>query len=185
VYRIEQPYGVSLPEMIRMLIAHWQGKTKQWRRHGRNRGPIHSPQQQTLGDVVSGLFPATQHNHGLCSGGQGPIIHLEADLRTSVMWAEQNDRRWAFTLSNAGSRFFEDRCNLKRLYEIDWTAVQARDWRSCQEGKQAELLLEYSFSWHLVERIGVHSRAIYQQAANALPAGGHRPKVEIRPEWYY
>jgi hypothetical protein len=118
-------------------------------------------------------------------GGQGPIIHLEADLRTSVVWAEQNDRRWAFTLSNAGSFYFEDRCDLKQLHEVDWTAVQARDWRYCKEGKQAEFLLEHSFPWHLVERIGVHSQAIYQRAANALPAGGHRPQVEIRPEWYY
>jgi len=53
------------------------------------------------------------------------------------------------------------------------------------EGKQAEFLLEHSFPWHLVERIGVHSQAIYQRAANALPGGGHRPQVEIRPEWYY
>ena len=133
------------------------------------------------------LYLIYQANHPELTyrGGQGPIIHLEADLLASVMWAEQNDRRWAFTLSNAGSRFFEDRCDLKRLHEIDWTAVQARNWQSCKEGKQAEFLLEYSFPWHLVERIGVHSRAIYQRAVNALPAGGHRPQVEIRPEWYY
>jgi ssDNA thymidine ADP-ribosyltransferase, DarT len=133
------------------------------------------------------LYLIYQANHSELTyrGGQGPIIHLEADLLTSVVWAKQNDRRWAFTLSNAGSRFFEDRCDIKRLHEIDWTAVQARNWQSCQEGKQAEFLLEYSFPWHLVERIGVHSRAIYQRAANALPAGGHRPQVEIRPEWYY
>jgi hypothetical protein len=133
------------------------------------------------------LYLIYQANHPELTyrGGQGPIIHLEADLLASVMWAEQNDRRWAFTLSNAGSRFFEDRCDLKWLHEIDWTAVQARNWQSCKEGKQAEFLLEYSFPWHLVERIGVHSRAIYQRAVNALPAGGHRPQVEIRPEWYY
>ena len=32
-------------------------------------------------------------------GGQGPIVHLEADLRDSVAWADQNRSRWAFTLS--------------------------------------------------------------------------------------
>lgn len=133
------------------------------------------------------LYLIYQANHPELTyrGGQGPIIHLEADLLASIAWAAQNDRRWAFTLSNAGSRFFEDRCDLKRLYEIDWTAVQARNWQFCKEGKQAEFLLEYSFPWHLVERIGVHSQAIYQRAANALPAGGHRPQVEIRPAWYY
>jgi hypothetical protein len=26
-------------------------------------------------------------------GGQGPIVHLEADLRASVAWADQNKKR--------------------------------------------------------------------------------------------
>ena len=116
---------------------------------------------------------------------QGPILHLEADLRDVVAWANQHGCRWAFTLSNPGSRFFEDRCDLTRLDEIDWNAVEATDWRQCREGKQAEFLLERSFPWQLVTRIGVHSRAIAQRVAHALPAGGHRPPVEIRGEWYY
>lgn len=118
-------------------------------------------------------------------GGQGPIIHLEADLYALVTWANRHDRRWAFTLSNAGSRFFEDRCDLVDLHEVDWNAVKATDWKQCKEGKQAEFLLEDSFPWQLVERIGVKSRASFQQVANALPANGHRPPIEIRADWYY
>lgn len=57
--------------------------------------------------------------------GQRPIIHLEADLYTVTDWADAHDRRWAFTLSNAGSYYFEDRCQLSQLGEIDWPAVQA------------------------------------------------------------
>lgn len=117
--------------------------------------------------------------------GQDLIVHLEVDLNKVVAWANKQDRRWAFTLSNAGSRFFEDRNDLAHLTEIDWTAVQARDWRQCKEGKQAEFLLEYSFPWHLVDRIGVYSRTIYQRVANAMPANGHRPPVAIRADWYY
>ncbi|MFT5717080.1 MAG: hypothetical protein ACI9T7_001266 [Oleiphilaceae bacterium] len=41
-------------------------------------------------------------------GGQGPIIHLQTDLHAVVSWANQQQRRWAFTLYNAGSYFFED-----------------------------------------------------------------------------
>ena len=118
-------------------------------------------------------------------GGQGPIVHFEADLHSLVAWADTQHRRWAFTLSNAGARYFEDRSDLGQLGEIDWNAVQARDWRQCKDGKQAEFLLEMSLPWHLVERIGVQSRATYTLAVNALPARGHRPPVEIRPEWYY
>ena len=48
-------------------------------------------------------------------GGQGSIIHLEADLRSTVAWAEEQKRRWAFTSSNAGSLYFDDFCDLDRF----------------------------------------------------------------------
>lgn len=133
------------------------------------------------------LYLISQRNHAELSyrGGQGPIVHFEADLRATVKWAQEKGKRWAFTLSNAGSRFFEDRCDLANLDEVDWNAVDARDWRGCKEGKQAEFLLEHSFPWHLVERIGVLSRPIYQQVVHALPHAGHRPAVDIRADWYY
>lgn len=118
-------------------------------------------------------------------GGQGDIVHLEADLHATVTWANAHARRWAFSLSNAGSYYFEDRADLARLTEINWDAVQANNWQQCKEAKQAEFLLENSFPWHLVERIGVSTRAVYGNVVNALPANGHRPTVDIRPDWYY
>lgn len=124
-------------------------------------------------------------------GGQGPIIHIEADLHASIAWAQHNNQRWAFTLSNAGAYYFEDRCDLAQLDEINWEAVQADRWSgngilsSVKEGKQAEFLVEKNFPWHLVERIGVCSRGVYQQVANALLASNHRPAVEVKPDWYY
>lgn len=133
------------------------------------------------------LYLIYQGNHPEMNyrGGQGPILHLEADLNAVVAWANAQPIRWAFTLSNAGSYFFEDRDDLAHLNEINWTAVQARDWRGHKEGKQAEFLLEQRFPWHLIERIGVKSAAIYGQVVNAIPANGHRPKVEVLSDWYY
>lgn len=133
------------------------------------------------------LYLIHQGNHPELGyrGGQEPIVHFEADLHAVVAWADAQARRWAFTLSNAGARYFEDRSDLGQLGEIDWNAVQARDWRQCKDGKQAEFLLELSLPWHLVERIGVQSRATYTLAVNALAARAHRPPVEIRPQWYY
>ena len=118
-------------------------------------------------------------------GGQGPIVHLEADLRGTVAWADQNRLRWAFTLSNAGSFYFEDRCDLAQLNEIDWDAVEARNWDNCKEGKQAEFLVEHEFPWELVRRIGVHSLDTYGQVQRAMQAAAHRPNVEIIGDWYY
>ena len=119
-------------------------------------------------------------------GGQALIIHLQADLGAVVAWANAQPARWAFTLSNAGSYFFEDRNDLARLGEINWTAVRASNWSGgLKEGKQAEFLLEQHLPWHLIERIGVQSATVYRQVVNALPAHGHRPPVEVRPDWYY
>jgi len=118
-------------------------------------------------------------------GGQGPIVHLEADLYNVVRWADQNDSRWAFTLSNAGSYYFEDRSDLGQLDEIDWAAVQATYWQQCKEGKQAEFLIEHSFPWALVERIGVHDNAVRIQATRVMRGAEHCPPVEIKREWYY
>ncbi len=132
------------------------------------------------------LFLIHRRNEELSyKGGQEPIIHLEADLHATVAWAEQNQRRWAFTLSNAGAYYFEDRCDLANLGEINWDAVQSRQWPSVKEGKQAEFLIEQAFPWHLVERIGVLSQGQVEVVSNAIPAGMHRPGIEIRRDWYY
>ena len=116
------------------------------------------------------LYLIHQANHPELEyrGGQGSIVHLEADLRRTVAWAEENDLRWAFTLSNAGAYYFEDRSDLARLSEIDWPAVLARDWRGLKEGKQAEFLIERHLPWDLVARIGVRSQPVYHQAGAAL-----------------
>ncbi len=124
-------------------------------------------------------------------GGQGPIVHLEVDFYAAVRWAEANDRRWAFTLSNAGAYYFEDRANVANLHEIDWDAVTATKWsghglpHSGSHGKQAEFLVETSFPWELVERIGVCNNTTYHQAAHALNAHVHKPTLEVKPAWYY
>lgn len=133
------------------------------------------------------LYLIYQGNHPELDyrGGQEPILHLQADLYDCVAWAEQNRKRWAFTLSNAGARYFEDRCDLSQLHDINWQAIQARDWQSCKEGKQAEFLLEDNFPWHLVECIGVQTQKVYQQVVNALPTDSHRPPVNIKTDWYY
>ena len=133
------------------------------------------------------LYVIHKKNHPNLSyrGGQKPIVHLEADLRQTVAWVDAHQRRWVFTLSNAGSYWFEERCSLDDLNDIDWTAVRAQAWSHCKDAKQAEFLVERSFPWELVVRIGVYAPSIRDQAVSALQNAGHRPSVEIRREWYY
>ena len=133
------------------------------------------------------LFVIYRANHESLTyhGGQGSIIHLEADLRSTVAWAEEQERRWAFTSSNAGSNYFDDYCDLDRLDEIDWDAVAAQYWSECRDEKQAEFLIEGRFPWTLVTRIGVRSQQVYQQTMSALAGAENRPRVQIKPGWYY
>lgn len=120
-------------------------------------------------------------------GGQQPIVHLEADLHAVVHWAEANRRRWAFSLSNAGAVYTQFRVGLDQLGDINWEAVGAADFRPAdiKEAKQAEFLVQQSFPWHLVERIGVHSQGIVSRVSDAMRGATHRPVIEIKRDWYY
>ena len=55
----------------------------------------------------------------------------------------------------------------------------------CMEPKQAEFLVEFSFPWNMVSRIGVHSREVGDRVLEAMRASDHRPPVGIRRGWYY
>jgi len=73
------------------------------------------------------------------------------------------------------------------LHEIDRAAIVARDFRDplVKDGKQAEFLLHGFFPWELVERIGVANQTTFQAVADALQGAHHRPRVEVRRDWYF
>jgi hypothetical protein len=119
-------------------------------------------------------------------GGQGPILHLQADLERTIQWANERNIQWAFSDRNAGERianFYNDPDNLD---EINWSAVEATDFRDMlvKEGKQAEFLIYESFPWELAEKIGVCNHRIRNQVIGEL---GNRdlPEVSIERYWYY
>ena len=141
--------------------------------------------------VMLFLIHCANHEELTYRDGQGSIIHLEADLRQTTAWASEQGLRWAFTLSNAGSTYFEDRCDLRQLSEINWDAVRTNSWSGrgiapfVKEGKQAEFLVENRFPWHLVERVGVHSDRIQAFVNRAMQNSNHKPAVARLPEWSY
>src|SRR5205823_6507013 len=112
---------------------------------------------------------------------------LEADLIEAVAWADEQPRRWAFTLSNAGARYAEFRNSLDDLDDIDWDAVGNTDFRSpeVKEGKQAEFLIYESFPLSLVNRIGVYSETVGEQAAATVADTPAAPPVDVRRDWYF
>ncbi len=119
--------------------------------------------------------------------GQGPIVHLQADLRRVVALADKHKIRWAFTNCNAGARYANFFNSLDQLGEVDWDAVEATDFRGAniREGKQAEFLVHESFPWSLVERIGVANQMVLQQVQAVLADNEHQPPVAVERRWYF
>jgi hypothetical protein len=120
-------------------------------------------------------------------GGQGPILHLEADLDRVLDWADDDARPWAFSLGNATAVFTEFRATREQLTELRWDLIPQRRFTDPQvkEAKQSELLVRDFFPWELFERVGSHSDAVANQAAQIVAAAQHRPTVQRMPDWYY
>lgn len=133
------------------------------------------------------LYMFYQNNHPDIAyrGGQEPIVHLVFNMMDVVEWANQRDRRWAFTDSNAGSRYFNDYCDLSDIDRLNWDAINTNFWSNCKEEKQAEFLVERSLPWYLVGEIGVYSLEYYYKVCNAISYANHQPDVKIEREWYY
>lgn len=135
------------------------------------------------------LYVIHKGNHSELNyrGGQRPILHLEADIHEVVAWAQAHQKHWCFTLSNAGSVYFEERDKISQLTELKWNAIRARDWRerSIQEGKQAEFLLQEYLPVQLIQRIGVHSSDVKTRVENILKQAGMDIAVDVLRRWYY
>ena len=118
-------------------------------------------------------------------GGQVSIVHLEADLREVVDWANREGRRWAFSTGNAAAAGVQFHDDLDRLDRIDWNAVEARHWSEVMKEKQAEFLVHGFVPWRLVSRIGVISDRIRKRVLQIIEDSGHEPRVVIKRHWYY
>ena len=120
-------------------------------------------------------------------GGQRPIVHLRADLNSVLDWAEANHLRWAFSRGNAGAYYATFSNNRLELGNLNWAAIPQTDWRNpdIKEAKQAELLIETSFPWSLVEAIGVIDAGMAEQVNETIARAEHKPIVSVERSWYY
>jgi hypothetical protein len=119
--------------------------------------------------------------------GQDPIVHLEADLRETIEWAEERGVRWAFSDRNAGGFLAEFYSSAPDLDKLNWPAIAGTDFRDpvAKEGKQAEFLMWDEFPWTLVEAIGVRNAATAAAVHDAIRRSRHRPAVSVKTAWYY
>jgi hypothetical protein len=86
--------------------------------------------------------------------GQGPIVHLQADLHATVNWANEKGIRWAFSTVNASAKYASFYASLNKLAEVNWRAVAATDFSNLEikDGKQAEFLV---FEWFPVRVVSM------------------------------
>lgn len=121
------------------------------------------------------------------TGGQQPIVHLQADLNAVIHWANARSVRWAFSSGNAGAYLTSFYNAPADLNKIDWEAVAATDFRDAKvkEGKQAEFLMFDDFPWTLIEQIGVINHTMATTVTNALATTAHQPAIVVEPGWYF
>ena len=135
------------------------------------------------------LYLLAKGNHVDLSyqGGQRPIVHLETDVGRVVSWADSEGRRWAFSNGNAGTRYTQFFNSVEQLDVLDWAAINANPWKDLivRERKQAEFLVENSFPWDLVERIGVIDKTMADRVAAVISGARHRPEIVVAQSWYY
>jgi len=120
-------------------------------------------------------------------GGQRPIVHLQADLNAVLDWAETHNVRWAFSRGNAGAYYATFSKTRHELGTLNWISIAQTDWRNpdVKEAKQAELLIDTSFPWNLVEAIGVLDGQMAQQVEASIADADHEPRITVEPSWYY
>jgi hypothetical protein len=118
--------------------------------------------------------------------GQNNIIHLQADLISTIEWADKNKIRWSFSDRNAGAYFAKFYNTIDDLNKINWAAVESTDFRGMlvKEGKQAEFLVYESFPWHLVEKIGVQNDDIRKRVIEKI-GDARAGMVTVEQSWYY
>ena len=127
------------------------------------------------------LLTINSGNTGRPIGCQQTIVHLVS--RVSV--ASTLERPWAISDSNAGARYPSFYSSLTALEELDWGAINARQWQGKASQKAAEFLVADFFPWTAFHSIGCHNKNVEAQVRNLLKSQQHSPAVSIQPTWYY
>lgn len=127
------------------------------------------------------------HNDISYRGGQEPIIHLVSDVNRAISWADSQNKRWAFSNTNAGAGYAEFFYDKSSLDILRWDMIRLNDFRpqEVKEAKQSEFLVRDEFNWELVTEVAVYSEKVKRQVEAVIEGAKHKPIVVVRKEWYY
>ncbi len=157
----------------------------------RMRHPVTVAAGGTLGNYVpfnfcprSVMLYVVAQGHENYREGQQPIVHLVSSIETIRATA----RPWLFTDRHADLGYANQYDTPDKLEEVDWAVMPLRQWggdTEVKEKRQAEFLVHDWCPWEAIEAIGVIDQSIAERVAAAIAGIGHKPRVEVRRDWYY
>lgn len=138
------------------------------------------------------LYAISRRASAKHTAGQEPMVYLVSTVED----VEQQGLPSTFTDGHGTkfqTRYFND---LDDLDSVDWPLMKAKWWNDTQEDldrcrrRSAEFLVRDHFPWALVRGVGVIDGARSLEVAailkRACPAAGdYKPRVVVRPGWYY
>ncbi len=118
-------------------------------------------------------------------GGQEDVVYLGTKMSNAIGWAENNNKKWAFTSGNAGAYLCDFYNDVNDLDKVNWDAVKQRYWSDCKDAKQSEFLVHEQFPWDRLEFIGVYDEGHKEQVENIIAKLTHKPTIKVQKNWYY
>lgn len=121
------------------------------------------------------------------SDGQKSVIYLVSVAEE----IEKAKHSFVFTDGHATVAYTSFFDNLNRLSEIDWNVMKSKYWNDDfqhidrKRQRQAEFLIHRTCPWELILGVAVISETMKTRTEAILSTTTHKPKLVIRPDWYY
>jgi len=135
------------------------------------------------------LYVISKGNVEGYEGGQEEIVYLVS----TVEWCHTEQLQFVFTDGHAAVQLSAFYNNVGDLTEVDFEAAKERFWFDDHENldrerqKQSEFLVRNEFPWQGVLGIVTINQTMKDQVIAIYDElqTEYRPKIAIKPEWYY
>lgn len=127
------------------------------------------------------LYTVNTGKTGRPAGCQTSIIHLVSTVAIGTAL----ERPWAISDGNAGARITSFSNDINALGDLEWNAINTRQWQGLTHKKQSEFLVADYFPWTAITQIGCHSKNTAAQIVAIIANQSHKPAVIVQPDWYY
>lgn len=122
-----------------------------------------------------------------CTAGQADIVYLVSSAESVAT----SGLEFVFTDGHGIMALSEFYDNLENLDAIDWDVMKGRYWADTDDDpdrkrrRQAEFLVYGSFPWERIEMIAVMNKEIGSKMKDTISHATKKPRIEVKPEWYY